>query len=100
MPSYQSDVSAIQPNAAASVPGGDAESAPSNAVARLIALDEGFYALTVVGEAGWAGPAPGFALPAVHISASPHEVDALEITDIYGHPAAWLGARHSTVFAK
>jgi hypothetical protein len=79
---------------------GGAGSASSNAIAKLLPLDEGFYALTIVGNAGWAGVAPGFAVPAVHISAAPNRGGAIEITDVFGRPAAWLGGRHSTVLVK
>lgn len=74
--------------------------ASSNAIAKLLPLDEGLYALTLVGTTGWAGIAPGFAVPAVHVSAAPNRCGSLEITDLFGRPAAWLGARHSTVLVK
>jgi hypothetical protein len=78
----------------------DAEPEPADAVARLISLDEGFYAFTMVGEAAWGGIAPGFTVPAVHISAPPDRFAALEVTDVFGQPAEWMGARHATVLVK
>jgi hypothetical protein len=104
MPPEQSDSSVLQaggtPLAPRPEPAGDVGLAASNATARLIPLEEGFYAFTITGAGVWAGAAPGFAVPAVHISAPPDRVDALDITDIYGEPAAWLGARHATVFLR
>jgi hypothetical protein len=96
-----SDTSLTEAGAAvAPAPVGGVGPASSNAIAKLLPLDEGFYALTIVGNAGWAGGAPGFAVPAVHVSAAPNRCDALEIADVFGRPAAWLGARHSTVLVK
>lgn len=97
-----SDTSVVETGgtATAAAPAEPTEPALSNAVARLIALEEGLYALTMAGGANWAGAAPGFSLPAVHISAAPDRADVLDITDIYGQPAAWLGARHATVLVK
>lgn len=89
-----------QTNAPAPEPSEAREPAQSHAIAKLIPLEKGLYAFTMIGQAGWAGTAPGLALPAVHISALPQTLDELEITDVYGHPAAWLGARHSTVLLK
>ena len=63
-------------------------------------LEEGLYALSVAGEAAWAGNVPGLALPAIHVSAAPGQLGALEITDTFGRPAAWLGASHSTLLVK
>src|SRR5437763_1255024 len=100
MPPEESDTPVVEAGGAQPASAGDAAAAASNAIARLIELEEGFYAFTVAGTAAWAGAAPGFTVPAVHVSALPDRVDALEITDIYGHPAAWLGARHATVFVK
>ena len=102
MPPEPSDTSVVEAGATATAaaPAEPMEPAASNAVARLIALEEGFYAFTLAGGAIWAGAAPGFALPAVHISTPPDQADAIEITDIYGQPAAWLGERHATVFVK
>lgn len=72
----------------------------SHAVAKLLALSEGLYALTAVGSAPSSGAAPGLAVPAIHISAPPHSAGAVEITDSAGRPAAWLGAGYSTVLVK
>jgi hypothetical protein len=102
MPPEQADTSVLETGGTASAAAlaETTGSAASNAVARLIELEEGFYAFTMAGGAIWAGAAPGFALPAVHISTPPDRADALTVTDIYGQPAAWLGARHATVFVK
>ena len=101
MRSGPSDHSANDSEAAvAPPPAGAAEPAAPNAVARLIALEEGFYAFSILGEVSWSGAAPGFSIPAVHVSAPPDHYDALEITDIYGQPAGWLGARHAMVFVR
>jgi hypothetical protein len=89
-----------QTDAPAAEPSEAQEPAPSHAIAKLIPLEKGLYAFTMVGQAGWTGTGPGLAVPAVHISSLPQSLDELEITDVYGHPAAWLGARHSTIFLK
>jgi hypothetical protein len=99
MRSATPDRSAPEPITTAA-PAGAAEPAPSNAIARLVPLNEGFYVFTIAGGAALPPVAPGFAVPAIHISAPPPGSGALENTDIFGQPAAWLGTRHSTVFVK
>jgi hypothetical protein len=101
MRSGRSDNSVIEAGAAlASVPADRPEPTAPKAVARLIALDEGFYAFSILGEGSGTGVAPGFSIPAVHVSAPPDRFDTLEITGLDGHPAGWLGARQGILFVK
>ena len=76
------------------------ESAPSNAVARLIALDKGIYALTLLGGPRGSGVAAGFTVPAVHISAPPQHSARIEITDLLCRPAEWIAPGQSPVLVK
>jgi hypothetical protein len=78
--------------------------AAPNVVARLVALDPGFYAFSLAADTTWREPVAGFALPAVQVCAPPHREaaaqGAVEITDSFGRVGSWLGGRHRVLFAK
>lgn len=84
----------------ASPPVGLSEPVSSNAVAKLIALEEGFYAFTLLGDGVESGIAPGFVVPAVQISAPPQRSGPVEITDTRGRSGGWIAAGQTTLFVK
>src|ERR1700676_346172 len=71
-------------------------------VARLVALDPGFYAFSLADETIWREPGAGLALPTVQVCAPPHQSaavggaaqGAVEIIDGFGRAGSWLGGRH------
>ena len=87
-------------DAPASPPVGLSEAASPNAVAKLISLEEGFYAFTLPGDRVGSGIAPGFVVPAIHISAPPRRPEAMEIIDLFGRSAEWIGAGQPTLFVR
>ena len=84
----------------ASPPVGLSQTASPNAVAKLISLEEGFYAFTLLGDGVGSGIAPGFAVPAVHISAPPRNSEPMEIIDTLGRCAEWIAAGQATLFVR
>jgi hypothetical protein len=87
-------------DASASPPVGLSEPASSNAVAKLITLEEGLYAFTVPAAQPGSGIAPGLAVPAVHISAPPQSSEPMEIIDTFGRSAEWIAAGETTLFVR
>jgi len=83
-----------------SPPAGLSESASSSAVAKLITLEEGLYAFTLPAAQPGSGIAPGFAVPAVHISAPPQGSEPMEIVDTLGRSAEWIAAEQTTLFVR
>lgn len=71
----------------------------SIAVARLVPLDPGLYAVSLRPETRWQEPIAGFPVPAVHVSTPPGH-HGLEITDSSGRPGAWLGGHRKVLFVK
>jgi hypothetical protein len=82
------------------------ENAQPHFIARLVPLDPGFYAFSLVAQTRWREPGVGLALPAIHVCAPPHhEGDAIEITDSFGRAGSglagtWLGGRCNMLFVQ
>jgi hypothetical protein len=74
--------------------------AAPHVVARLVALDHGFYAFSLASETAWREPLAGLPLPAVQLCAAPRGDGAIEITDSFGCAGSWLGGRHNVLFVK
>src|SRR5947207_14176542 len=80
---------------------GIAQSAPPNAIARLVNLDPGLFAFNVTGSAPWRSGESGLALPAVHIHPFHAGRDGVvEITTASGKPGAWLGGQADPLFVR
>jgi hypothetical protein len=85
-----------------------AEGAAPHAVARLVALDQGFYAFSFAAETIWRETVAGLALPVVQVCAPPHPAaaaggaaqEAVEIIDGFGRAGSWLGELHRVLFVK
>ena len=100
MLSKRSDAPSPEATDTSAVPVGGLEPASSNPIAKLINLEEGFYAFTLLGVPVGTGAAPGLAIPAVHISAPPQRSEPMEIIDTLGRSAEWFAAGQTTLFVK
>lgn len=70
-----------------------------SAMARLIQLDQGLYALDVGATAGKGGEISG-PLPSVQVSAPPGRTSRVEIIGVSGPGESWLGPEGGTVIVK
>ena len=90
------------PAAAAASPAPGAAGAATQqtgSVARVVALEPGFYAFSLADGRGQREPIIGLPLPAIHVCEA--EADgAFEITDEAGRAGAWLGGGSTTLLVK
>ncbi len=93
-PSVPADAAAVDPEDLA------AAVSPPRCVARLVPLDPGFYAVSLVAPTAGQGPTAGLALPAVQLCQPPHGDRTIEITDGFGRAGSWLGGRHRMLFVS
>src|SRR3984893_8845565 len=80
---------------------GIAQPAMPSAIARLVKLEPGLFAVSITRGVPWHGAATGLALPAVHVCPFYSGQDsAVEITTATGKPGAWLGGAAATLFVR
>ena len=83
--------------AAAPAPGAATEGASS--VARVVALEAGFYAFSLADGRRRREPIIGLPLPAIHVCGAEAE-GGFEITDEAGRAGSWLGGGSTTLFVN
>ena len=80
---------------------GAATAGTGNVAARIVNLDPGLFAFSILGATPWRGIAPGLGVPAVHVSSMHDSEDgSLEITNAAGEPGAWLGGPSTTLLVR